>query len=200
MTSSECSICFDDITAATGSTTLSCGHVFHFSCIANWFCNQTTEKTSCCLCRKETGEFEALPFEEADADEESEGSDDGSESEYEDESDDEEVDQARVQERVVAIKERLTTMDKAEAEIFAATKIQSVGRLFLARQQAQTALWDRQFMKRCEERFLKSQLVFKVSQEALLAGRTWKTIVARRLQTAWRGYRVRNVAFAMVTV
>jgi len=199
MTSSECSICFDDITAATGSTTLSCGHVFHFSCIANWFCNQTTEKTSCCLCRKETGEFEALPFEEADADEESEGSD-LSESEYETDSETEEVDQARVQERVVAIKARLMTMNKTDAEVFAATKIQSVGRLFLARQQAQTAFWDRQYMQRCEERFLKAQLVFKVSQEALLAGRNWKTQVARRLQTAWRGYRVRNVAFAMVAV
>ena len=210
MTSSECSICFDDITVATGSTTLSCGHVFHFSCIANWFCNQQAEKTSCCLCRKETGEFEALPFDEEDEeDEDEETVDDDEEDEYDDDEEDEEDEEdeasdpariAAIQERVVAVKARLSTMDKSSAEAFAATKIQSVGRLFLARLQAHAAYWNKQYMVRCEERLKKAQLSFKVSQDSLVAGRNWKPLVAKRVQAIWRGYRVRNVAFAMAVV
>jgi hypothetical protein len=207
MTSSECSICFEDITVATGSTTLSCGHVFHFSCIANWFCNQQTEKTSCCLCRKETGAFEALPYEddidEETVDEEDDSDEDEDDDDHDDDDDEEESDPVRlatVQARVAAVQARLCTMDKSSAEAFAATKIQSVGRLFLARLQAQAAYWNKQYMVRCAERLQRAQLSFKVSQDALVAGREWKPLVAKRLQAVWRGYRVRNVAFAMAVV
>ena len=192
----ECSICLDDITAATGSTTLSCGHVFHFGCIAKWFANQETT-SSCSLCRKEMGATEDLPFDEDEYEEDEDEDDDEYEEEEEEE---EEVDPAIIQARVEAVKTRLSTMDKDAAEAFAATKIQSIGRLYLVKSQARNAYWAKEYMKRCEERLRKSQLEFKVAHQALVSGRNWKKQVALRFQALWRGYRTRNVALAMVHV
>ena len=67
----ECSICYSDIDASTGVTTLSCSHSFHFSCIAKWFTKQET----CPCCRKEMGDTEVLPENSPDA-----ASDDSSDS------------------------------------------------------------------------------------------------------------------------
>ena len=73
----ECSICYDNINATTGITTLSCSHSFHFSCIAKWFTKQET----CPCCRKEMGDTEVLPENSPDAaSDDSDDSDGSSES------------------------------------------------------------------------------------------------------------------------
>lgn len=53
----ECSICFGDISVATGRTILSCSHEFHLSCIVNWL---HTGSECCPLCRTETGAMEKI--------------------------------------------------------------------------------------------------------------------------------------------
>jgi hypothetical protein len=60
----ECSICYDEITAASGKVSLGCTHEFHFSCIASWFVKQKQKELSeaCPLCRQEGGEKTKLPI------------------------------------------------------------------------------------------------------------------------------------------
>lgn len=49
----DCSICLEAITKETGSTTLSCGHAFHFKCIYDWFAKQIIDdaEETCPCCR-----------------------------------------------------------------------------------------------------------------------------------------------------
>jgi len=60
---SECVICFASISKETGSTTLSCSHTFHYSCITRWLCSQMDLdlSESCPCCRKEVGTYEKIP-------------------------------------------------------------------------------------------------------------------------------------------
>lgn len=52
----NCSICFEAITKASGSTTLSCEHTFHFRCIHTWFSKQVDqEMTQSCPCCRDKG-------------------------------------------------------------------------------------------------------------------------------------------------
>jgi hypothetical protein len=67
----ECTICFEAIDERTGSATLSCGHIYHFGCLARWILKTQT----CPYCRHETNAFETI---QQDEEPESE-----SESEYE---------------------------------------------------------------------------------------------------------------------
>lgn len=82
----ECSICFDEITKATGSTTLSCEHSFHFRCIVNWFDKQITDDLdqTCPCCRGGGSEMDRCEVHEWN-----EGDDDDEEDEdYEDDDED----------------------------------------------------------------------------------------------------------------
>ena len=83
----NCSICFDDITKATGSTTLSCDHVFHFRCIDKWLTKQIFDglDQTCPCCRGAGGEFDRLSVISAGEEEE--------EAEDEDEDDETYVDE-----------------------------------------------------------------------------------------------------------
>ena len=76
---SECPICYENIDATTGLTTLSCSHSFHFGCISGWFLKQ--EAGTCPCCRKEMAAIEDLPRND--------------ESVYSDDSEDEEVEFTR---------------------------------------------------------------------------------------------------------
>ena len=76
---SECPICYENINATTGQTTLSCSHSFHFGCISGWFLKQ--EVGTCPCCRKEMAAIEDLPRDD--------------ESTYSDNSEDEEVEFTR---------------------------------------------------------------------------------------------------------
>jgi hypothetical protein len=46
----ECSICFENITASTGKTILSCSHNFHLKCIVDWFQHEHSNQ-QCPYCR-----------------------------------------------------------------------------------------------------------------------------------------------------
>ena len=46
----ECSICCDEIVAATGQVTLGCSHQFHLGCVGRWLLKSST----CPMCRGET--------------------------------------------------------------------------------------------------------------------------------------------------
>ncbi len=64
----ECTICFEDITAITGQSALGCGHAFHLRCIVAWFTEQETA-SSCPCCRREVGELDNVPLYPYDTDE-----------------------------------------------------------------------------------------------------------------------------------
>lgn len=201
MSSCECSICFDDITASTGSTTLSCGHVFHFSCIAKWFVNSCGESAStCALCRKEMGETEDLAKDlfmdvGEDDDDDEDDSDYETESESGSNSEDHEEQIAR---RVAFLKSCLSMMSEENARQFAATKIQSVCRTYMASYLFRSVRGAKMWVERCEDRLRQSKVEMKIATEALRAGTRWKKQVATKLQAIWRGYRMRRLSLAMV--
>ena len=76
----DCSICFEAITKETGSTTTSCGHTFHFSCLARWSLQKihTESSQNCPICRNVFSEIECIP---QNASEETEDSEDSEETE-----------------------------------------------------------------------------------------------------------------------
>jgi hypothetical protein len=55
-TDTECTICFDDVTATTGGS-LVCGHSFHKHCITKWF---LTKQFSCPNCRGDVDVLQML--------------------------------------------------------------------------------------------------------------------------------------------
>jgi hypothetical protein len=61
----ECPICYENIDASTGITTLSCSHSFHFGCISGWFLKQ--DVGTCPCCRKEMTAIEDLPRDDDEA-------------------------------------------------------------------------------------------------------------------------------------
>lgn len=91
MNCSNCSICFDDITKATGSTTLSCEHVFHFRCIEKWLTKQILDglDQTCPCCRGAGGEFDRLSVLSA---REEEGEEEDDDETYVDEEDEDDAD------------------------------------------------------------------------------------------------------------
>ena len=52
----DCSICYEDITPATGHSTLSCNHTFHIGCMARWI----GESSTCPMCRHALGQKEIV--------------------------------------------------------------------------------------------------------------------------------------------
>ena len=61
MSTNDCSICLEEITASTGKTVLGCGHEFHLRCTVQWFGSQKGEASTCPFCRKESGHLDDLP-------------------------------------------------------------------------------------------------------------------------------------------
>ena len=70
MTDTDCSICYESITAATGKSVMSCGHEFHLRCLVQWL-QQPSGAGSCPCCRREPGDLERVlppPVDEDDDD------------------------------------------------------------------------------------------------------------------------------------
>lgn len=63
----DCTICFEPINERTGSATLSCGHLFHFGCLARWILKNQT----CPYCRHSANAFETI-HQDQESDSESE--------------------------------------------------------------------------------------------------------------------------------
>lgn len=85
----DCPICYEEVTAETGTVSLSCKHTFHLACITHWFSKQ--DQGSCPCCRKAMGEKEDTAHLTKDDDtltyhsESDSGSDSGSDSSSEEE-------------------------------------------------------------------------------------------------------------------
>ena len=81
MNCDDCPICFETINVSvTGLTTLSCGHSFHFRCLATWFVMNQDNPSSCPYCRKLVGYLEDLPTPEEAGMESDSGTESGFES------------------------------------------------------------------------------------------------------------------------
>lgn len=68
---SDCPVCHDPISAATGQAQMSCGHLFHFRCLVSWFDSRLEggQEENCPCCRHAAGEMERLPVAAEDASE-----------------------------------------------------------------------------------------------------------------------------------
>jgi len=186
MSCNECSICFDDINASTGSTTLSCGHVFHFNCIARWFAN--SDDINCALCRKQmVGDKEGYVH-EGEYDDEDEDDED-------DEDEDEEEWGSTAEDRLKRelLRKRFSLMDANEARTLATTKIQSAWRRFVVFVPAQKCYYAKLWKEKCEKRLQESMIEYKVAQQALRLGQNrWKKQVVTKVQAIWRGHKERK--------
>jgi Ring finger domain len=105
----------DVINASTGSATTSCGHTFHFNCLANWCIKkvQSDDHQNCPLCRHEMVESERLP--EPAADEEEEDDDDYTDRDEEEEDDEVDEDFQIWQDRIM--EEAMARASRAAAGI-----------------------------------------------------------------------------------
>jgi hypothetical protein len=61
MSDNDCSICLEEITAATGKTVLGCGHGFHLRCAVRWFLSLQGAASTCPCCRRESGHLDDVP-------------------------------------------------------------------------------------------------------------------------------------------
>ena len=86
----NCSICFEDVTKATGCTTLSCDHSFHFRCISKWFLEQYLKDLaeSCPCCRDKGTKLDRSCYKDMDDKEEEDDEEDEDYEEEEEEDDD----------------------------------------------------------------------------------------------------------------
>lgn len=80
MSVKDCSICLEEITAATGKTVLGCGHEFHLRCAVRWFLSLQGAASTCPCCRRESGHLDDVPTagEAGDSDSGDSSSDSGS--------------------------------------------------------------------------------------------------------------------------
>ena len=70
----DCAICYENITAATGRSVMSCGHEFHLACLVRWL-QKPDGAGNCPCCRAEPTEMERLVAPPSDSDSESDESD-----------------------------------------------------------------------------------------------------------------------------
>ena len=52
----DCSVCLEEISQTTGSSTMACGHSFHIRCLGTWLLQHET----CPYCRHEANEHERI--------------------------------------------------------------------------------------------------------------------------------------------
>ena len=196
----DCAICFDAITAQTGSTTMACSHSFHFGCLVKWFGSQADKDLheSCPCCRHEATEHERLP--EGEPEESDEESDEESEEDSDEESD-AQLNFHLVSFRNFCIKNSLSE-SKKNTEFYAAMRIQTAWRAYLPRM-----AWVQHQVNVEDWKCVKEALVTMIEQEALAkrqaalhtlrmtSSRTeWRHISAIMIQTMWRGYAARQKA------
>ena len=128
----DCSICYAEITAATGKVELSCSHSYHFSCLTSWFDKQLCQGSNetCPLCRHAANDFEKMPVcecdnEEEDEDEEDEEDEEGEVEEWEEPTLDELAARERASGKFQTLK---ATMSAEELQIHAASLIKACWR------------------------------------------------------------------------
>ena len=183
----ECSICYNEITSATGKVELSCSHSFHFSCLTKWFDRQKSEGAdeNCPMCRHEANEFEKMP-EPAEEEEDEEDED-----EWEEEPT---LDELAAQERARILFDKLKFFNPIEeVQLYAANKIKACWRGYqdrLTYSELRGAKFDINEAKKelaellNREKFLKSTIGLSRTQ--------LKTMAATKIQSAWHCYYARK--------
>jgi hypothetical protein len=80
-TKMDCSICMEAITKATGSAVLSCEHAFHFRCIDSWFTKQIWDDLAqtCPCCRNSGCDMDRCSVQEFEGGEDDEADEDDDE-------------------------------------------------------------------------------------------------------------------------
>lgn len=189
----ECSICFNDITSATGKVELSCSHPFHFSCLTTWFDKQKLQGAheNCPLCRHEANEFEKMP---AGLDDEE---DDDETLEYED--DEPTIDELAAQERARQRFARYKLINPIEeVQLYAANLIKACWRGYQDRLLYQDLLYNKEMVERHEEYIANVQKHLKAD---LLRGNFLKSTIglsrmqvkgfaSTKIQAFWRRHKV----------
>ena len=192
----ECSICFNDITSATGKVELSCSHPFHFSCLTTWFDKQNMQGCgqNCPLCRHEANEFEKMP---AAVDDEDDDDEDDETLEYED--DEPTLDELAAQERARHRFARYKLINPIkEVELYAANLIKACWRGYQDRllyleliANKEEADYGRRMIEEnkaqlvkvlCREKFLKSTIGLSRMQV--------KGFASTKIQAFWRRHKV----------
>lgn len=203
MSNLECTICFEEITGATGHVQMSCGHFFHFICLTRWFGNQVLKDLveTCPCCRHEANNHEGLPDQfdgEAHPEAESESE---SESELDSESDsyDEFVPSAEQLEAAAFFNRKRAELSEEAFKSYAATRIQAAMRSYHLRMN-----WIRYRMMLDEksELQMRAEALQRALKEAdaerqlfvksmTMPRSEWRNLCAIKLQTVWRGFRER---------
>ena len=192
----DCSICYDEITLATGKVELSCSHSFHFSCLTSWFKTQTGNELtqSCPCCRHESNEHEKMaterPIEDEDEDEDDEDEDDEEEL-----TEEEQLALAAAKERAAFRFQKLKTeLSKEAFEAYAASKIAAMFRGACARYNFNDimSIKDNMFTRSCEmirkkncQRLDAKSLAFNM-QSLTMSHTAWRNKLATIVQVWWR--------------
>ena len=74
----DCAICYEAVTAATGRSVMSCGHEFHMRCLVQWL-QKPDGSGNCPCCRAEPSELERLVAAPVDSDDEDDDAVEGEE-------------------------------------------------------------------------------------------------------------------------
>jgi hypothetical protein len=181
----DCSICFEAITKATGSTTLSCEHVFHFRCIDNWFGKQVWDDLpqSCPCCRNEGTELDRCEVIQDDEDDE----------DYEEEEEEEEI---SLQDRI----QRELSSDFLLERNHLTGQFLITPRDTLALQQVRSLFGPLNVLDEEEHPGVSSQEVAARKIQAFFRYNQSRVHAARKIQSIFRGNQVRNTYGAAMTL
>lgn len=205
----ECSICYSEITSATGKVELSCSHPFHFSCLTQWFNKQKCQGSheNCPLCRHESNDFEKMPLaSEDDEDDEDEDDEDDEDDEHDWDqvpSLDQLIAQQRTRERFQLLK---TTMTPQELQLYAASRIKACWRGYQDRLLYYDRLYNKEVIQRHHEYISNCQRSLKADlnrarfiQATLgLSRHEVKLMAVRKIQAIWRSSKSRPAVKSIV--
>ena len=206
----ECSICYSQITSATGKVQLSCSHQFHFSCLTTWFDRQKCEGSheNCPLCRHQSTDFEKLP----DAMYEEDGDED--EDEDEDEEDDDSweempsLDELAAEERASGRFQRLkSTKSPEELQLYAATLIKACWRGYQDRLLYLELLENKEMIERHENYIsnVQKHLHADIQRRKFLNSTVGlsryevKMMAAKKIQLTWSMFKKNSVLKTIIT-
>jgi len=203
MSDSDCSICYEAITAETGKTTMSCSHTFHYKCLTKWFnsrCNSELAE-NCPCCRHEASEFEMLPEEEdEDEDMDEEDSNVDAQSVFLEHT----IQDLAARERAAhffGLTKLVLSEDQFRA--FAATKIAAGVRGFFARKSYADIMISRNVLEKVMVRRMKARNDFHMalvranmqSKSVYMSRPSWIHLMATYIQRGWREHMNRKRSY-----
>ena len=194
----DCSICYAEITAATGKVELSCSHSYHFSCLTSWFDKQLCQGSNetCPLCRHAANEFEKMPVCECGNEEEDDDEDEeGEVEEWEEPT----LDQLAARERASGKFQHLkTTMSAEDMQIHAASLIKACWRGYQDRLLYAELLEIKNYIQHDERKLADARKNLALDIQARrflksligLSRYEVKNLAASKIQFIWRRHKV----------